>query len=55
MEATITKDGMLFITANNELESYALKRWLDEQHPYSLNCKLTVSAVINETHEKKEG
>lgn len=30
MHATITKDGLLKIMAENDIEEYALKHWYDE-------------------------
>lgn len=30
MQATITKDGILKIHAENDIEEYALKHWYDE-------------------------
>jgi len=44
MKATIDKDGILLVTAENELECYALSRWIDES--FDENNGFIANAIV---------
>lgn len=56
MKVTITHRGTLFIESENSLESYSLKKWIEEngEEVFKFNIVIDRSCELNpnETHEK---
>ena len=52
MKVEIKKDGTLLIQAETELESYAIRKWLDD-HPISMDG-LTLSWGIPDDQKEPE-
>lgn len=46
MTVKLTKDGLLKVNAENELESYALKKWLEENMELIENQKLNKNIAV---------
>lgn len=46
MTVELTKDGLLKVEAENELEAYALKKWIEENMEIVENQKLNKSIVV---------
>lgn len=46
MTVELTKDGLLKVGAENELESYALRKWIEDNMELIQNPKLNKNIVV---------
>jgi hypothetical protein len=51
MKAELDKEGYITISAENELESYALRKWIEEQK--EIMSKITIAFALPFDHTEK--